>query len=116
MLFLITVNFRQGVSQEESKAAAQVLRDRLLKPNPGVKIHSAVADIGGGGEIHIIADLTERAMKNVKRTLEFRALPAVERMEYTPGVSAQEALDAYLELEFVAAVSREMMEELADSV
>lgn len=100
MLFLITVNFRQGVSQEEGKLAASLLKDRLLNPNPGVQVMNAVADIGGG-EIHIVAEITDQVMMNIKRTLEFRALPAVERIEYTPVVDAQEALDVYLELDLV---------------
>jgi hypothetical protein len=40
-------------------------------------------------------------MANIRRTLEFRVLPAVERIEYTPVVDAREALDVYLGLDMV---------------
>jgi hypothetical protein len=100
MLFLITINFRQGATHKEGQAAARLLQERLMSPNPGVKIINAVADIGGG-EIHLIADLTEQVMANIRRTLEFRALSAVERIEYTPVVDAKEALDVYLEMDLV---------------
>jgi hypothetical protein len=100
MLFLITINFRQGATQQEGRAAARLLQERLMNPNPGVQVINAVADIGGG-EIHIIADLTEQVMANIQRTLEFRALPAVERIAYTPVVDAREALDVYLGMDLV---------------
>ncbi|HXG21127.1 MAG TPA: hypothetical protein VNN62_18865 [Methylomirabilota bacterium] len=61
---------------------------------------NAVADIGGG-ELYIIADLTEQVMANIRRTLEFRAQPAVERITYTPVVDAREALNVYLDLDLV---------------
>jgi hypothetical protein len=100
MLFLITITFRQGVSHKENQAAARLLQERLMNPNPGVKIINAVADIGGG-ELYIITDLTEQVMANIRRTLEFRVQPAVERIEYTPVVDAREALDVYLDMDLV---------------
>ena len=116
MLFLIRVNFRQGASQEENRAAAKVLKERLMNPNPGIKVIEAVADLGGG-EILIIADLSDQVMRDIKRTLEFRALPAVKRLQYTPVVNAKEALDAYLELEPLNVVlGWETLEKMADSL
>jgi hypothetical protein len=100
MLFLITITFRQGVSHKENQIAARLLQERLMNPNPGVKVINAVADIGGG-ELYIIADLTEQVMANIRRTLEFRVQPAVERIDYRPVVDAREALDVYLDLDLV---------------
>jgi hypothetical protein len=74
MLFLITISFRQGASEEEGRAAAKLLRDRLMNPNPEVQVINAVADLGGG-EMHIIADLSGQVMGNIRRTLEFRTPP-----------------------------------------
>jgi hypothetical protein len=99
MLFLITVTFRQGVSYEDSRAAAHVLKDRLMNPNPGITVRQAVADLGGG-EIHITADLNEAVLADIKQILEFRALRAVERIEYTPVVDAAQALDVFLGIDF----------------
>ena len=100
MLLLITVTFRQGASHKENQDAARLLQERLMTPNPGVKIINAVADIGGG-ELYIIADLTEQVMTNIRRTLDFRVQPAVERIDYTPVVEAREALDVYLGMDLV---------------
>jgi hypothetical protein len=72
----------------------------LLESNPWVNVINAVADLGGG-EVHIIADITEQAMTNIQRILEFRRLSAVEPIEYTPVVDAKAALNAYLSLELV---------------
>jgi hypothetical protein len=100
MLYLVTIHFRQGVAEEDNRAAATLLRDRLLESNPWVNVINAVADLGGG-EVHIIADIAEQAMTNIQRILEFRRLSAVERIEYTPVVDAKAALNAYLSLELV---------------
>lgn len=100
MLYLVTITFREGVTEEDNRAAAKLLRDRLLESNPWVKVMNAVADLGGG-EVHIIADIAEQAMTNVQRILEFRRLAAVRRIEYTPVVDAKAALDAYLSMELV---------------
>ena len=95
MLFLIEVNFRQGAPKEEARAAATMLRDRLEKPQTGVEILNAVADVGGG-RILVLADLSEQAMSDVRSTLEFRSLAAVERIISTPVVDAKTTLEAYL--------------------
>jgi len=100
MLYLVTIHFRPGVAEEDNRAAAILLRDRLLESNPWIKVINAVADLGGG-EVHVIADIAEQAMTNIQRILEFRRLSAVERIEYTPVVDAKAALDAYLSLELV---------------
>ena len=100
MLYLVTIHFRPGVAEGDNRAAATLLRDRLLESSPWVKVINAVADLGGG-EVHIIADIAEQAMTNIQRILEFRRLSAVERIEYTPVVDARAALDAYLSLELV---------------
>ncbi len=100
MLYLVTIHFRSGVAEEDNRAAATLLRDRLLESNPWVKVMSAVADLGGG-QIHVSAYIAEQAMTNIQRILEFRRLSAVERLEYTPVVDARAALDAYLSLELV---------------
>jgi hypothetical protein len=95
MLFLIEVSFRQGVRPEEGRPAATMLRDRLQKPATGIKILNSVADIGGS-KIVVLADLSDEAMNDLRYTLEFRTLVAVERITYTPVVDAKATLDAYL--------------------
>ena len=97
MLLLVTIKFRQGASKEENQAAARLLLDRLQKPNPGNKILNAVADVGAG-EVHVLADVTEQALTNVRYSLEFRVLPAVESIEVTPVVEAKTALETYLSM------------------
>jgi hypothetical protein len=95
MLLLVTIKFSQGASREDNQAAAKLLLERLQKPNPGNKIVNAVADIGGG-QVHVLADVTEQALTNVRYSLEFRILPAVESIEVTPVVDAKTALETYL--------------------
>jgi len=95
MLFLIEVSFRQGVRPEEGRPAATMLRERLQKPAPGIKILNSVSDIGGS-RLLILADLSDEAMNNLRYTLEFRTLAAVERITYTPVADAKATLDAYL--------------------
>jgi hypothetical protein len=97
MLMLVTIKFRSGASVAENKAAAQMLQERLLNPNPGVKLMTAVADLGGG-ETHIIANISDQEAINIERTLQFRTQPAVEHIEFTPVVDAQEALAVYLRM------------------
>jgi hypothetical protein len=97
MLALITIKFRSGASAAENKAAAQMLQDRLVNPNPGVKLISAVADIGSG-EVHVIADVAEQGTANLERTLQFRSLSAVENIDWRPVVEAKEALAVYLRM------------------
>jgi hypothetical protein len=100
MLYLVTIRFRPGVTEQQNRAAATLLRDRLLESNPWVTVLNAVADLGGG-EVHVIADIAEHAMTNVQRILEFRRLVAVEHIEYTPVVDAKTALNAYLSMELL---------------
>jgi len=95
MLLLVTIKFSQGASREENHAAAKLLLERLQKPNPGNTILNAVADVGGG-QVHVLADVTEQALTNVRYSLEFRILPAVESIEVTPVVDAKVALETYL--------------------
>ena len=95
MLLLVTIKFARGASKEENQVAARLLLDRLQKPNPGNTILNAVADVGAG-EVHVLADVTEQALTNVKYSLEFRVLPAVENIEVTPVVEAKTALETYL--------------------
>ena len=97
MLLLVTIKFSQGASREDNQAAAKLLLERLQKPNPGNKIVNAVADIGGG-QVHVLADVTEEALTNVRYSLEFRILPAVESIEVTPVVEAKTALETYLSM------------------
>jgi hypothetical protein len=90
--------FRSGASASETKAAAQMLQERLINPTPGIKLMCAVADIGGGA-VHVIADLAEQETgANIERTLQFRSLPAVENITWTPVVDAKEALAVYLKM------------------
>lgn len=97
MLLLVTIKFSQGASKEENQAAARLLLDRLQTPNPGNKILNAVADVGGG-QVHVLADVTEEALTNVRYSLEFRVLPAVESIDLTPVVDAKTALETYLSM------------------
>ena len=97
MQFLLEVNFRQGAPKEETKAAATMMRERLEKPRAGVKVLSAVADLGGG-KVFVLADYSEEATKDLRSFLEFRTLPAVERIDATPVVEAKTALDTYLSM------------------
>jgi hypothetical protein len=97
MLLLVTIKFRQGASKEENQAAAKLLLDRLQKPNPGNTILNAVANVGAG-EVHVLAEATEQAVTNVRYSLEFRVLPAVESIEVTPVVDAKTALETYLSM------------------
>jgi hypothetical protein len=97
MQFLIEVNFRSGATKEDNRAAAQMIRERLEKPRAGIKVLAAVADLGGG-RLFAIADYTEEAAKDIRNFLEFRTLPAVERVDGTPVVDAKTALDVYLSL------------------
>jgi Domain of unknown function (DUF3303) len=97
MLILVTLKFRQGASKEENQAAARLLLDRLQKPNPGNTILNAVANVGAG-EVHVLAEATEQALTNVRYSLEFRVLPAVESIEVTPVVDAKTALETYLSM------------------
>ena len=97
MLLLVTIKFRQGASKEENQAAARLLLDRLQKPNPGNTILNAVANVGAG-EVHVLAEATEQALTNVRYSLEFRVLPAVESIEVTPVVDAKTALETYLSM------------------
>ncbi len=97
MLLLVTIKFRQGASKDENQAAARLLLDRLQKPNPGNTILNAVANVGAG-EVHVLAEATEQALTNVRYSLEFRVLPAVESIEVTPVVDAKTALETYLSM------------------
>ena len=97
MLAMITIKFRSGATVAENKAAAQMLQDRLLNPNPGVKLINACADLGGG-EVHVIADVSEQGTANIERTLQFRTQPAVESVTFRPVVDAKEALSVYLKM------------------
>ena len=97
MLLLVTIKFSQGASREENQAAARLLLDRLQKPNPGNTILNAVANVGAG-EVHVLAEATEQALTNVRYSLEFRVLPAVENIEVTPVVDAKTALETYLSM------------------
>ena len=97
MLLLVTIKFSQGASREENQVAAKLLLSRLQKPNPGNTILNSVADIGGG-QVHVLADVTEQALTNVRYSLEFRILPAVESIEVTPVVDAKTALETYLSM------------------
>ncbi len=97
MLLLVTLKFRQGASKDENHAAAKLLLDRLQKPNPGNTILNAVANVGAG-EVHVLAEATEQALTNVRYSLEFRVLPAVESIEVTPVVDAKTALETYLSM------------------
>jgi hypothetical protein len=96
---LITIKFRSGATVAENRAAAQMLQERLINPNPGVKLLNAVADLGGG-EVHVIADISDQAAVDIERTLQFRTQPAVESIEFTPVVDAKEALAVYLRMSF----------------
>jgi hypothetical protein len=87
MLLLVTIKFARGASKVENQVAARLLLDRLQTPNPGNKILNAVADVGAA-EVHVLADVTEQALTNVRYSLEFRVLPAVENIEVTPVVEA----------------------------
>ena len=97
MLLLVTIKFAHGASKEENQVAARLLLDRLQTPNPGNKILNVVADVGAG-EVHVLADVTEQALTNVRYSLEFRVLPAVENIEVTPVVEAKTALETYLSM------------------
>ena len=94
-MLLVTIKFARGASKEENQVAARLLLDRLQKPNPGNTILNAVADVGAG-EVHVLADVTEQALTNVRYSLEFRVLPAIENIEVTPVVEAKTALETYL--------------------
>jgi maleate cis-trans isomerase len=97
MQFLIEVNFRQGASKEDNRAAAQMLRERMEKPRAGIKVLNAVADLGAG-RLFVLADYSEEATRDIRNFLEFRTLPAVERVSGTPVVDAKTALDTYLSM------------------
>jgi hypothetical protein len=97
MLLLVTIKFRQGASKDENQAAARLLLERLQTPNPGNTILNAVANVGAG-EVHVLAEATEQALTNVRYSLEFRVLPAVESIEVTPVVEAKTALETYLSM------------------
>jgi hypothetical protein len=97
MQYLIEVNFRSGASKEDNRAAAQMVRERLEKPRSGITVKAAVADLGGG-RLFFLADYTEQAASDIRNFLEFRTLPAVERVDGTPVVDAKTALDVYLSM------------------
>ena len=44
------------------------------------------------GEVHVLADVTEQALTNVRYSLKFRRGPLVENIEVTPVVEAKTVL------------------------
>jgi hypothetical protein len=99
MLALLKVTFRGGVSQADGKAAAQLIQERMANPRPDVKVICSVMDLGAG-EMYTIADYTNPnpTAANVERFLEFRILPAVESVTFTPVLETKDALAAYMKV------------------